>query len=628
MHKKNIIFYLIFSLWAIATYAQTAAQLPEELTRNAYSVVIDNQIEFTCESATSAVKKESITICVLNEKGADAAFFQVMCDNFSSLRKFSGEILDRTGRSIRKIKKSDLQMTEFSSGLSSDDYHYYYDGKGPSYPFTIKYEWEIKYKDGLLSFPIFIPQTTFNQSVVNAVYRFYPSPDVPYRHKSICTDIAPEKKSNGKQNYEEVKFSALKAMEQEPYGPSLVQLAPRIRFDPIRFFFDGKEGSMESWETYGSWQSSLLKDRDRLPDSFRQTLNELTAHCTSDREKVKVLYDYLGKTTRYVSIQLGIGGFQPATAEKVHKSGFGDCKGLSNYMMAMLKAVGIKSHYAEISTKQARFLKDYMSANQTNHVILQVPLEKDTLWLECTNPKLPFGYIPQGLAGHDALVIANDKGVVCQLPSYPDSINTQTTKAVVIINDDGKATVSVSQDSHLAQYEDMSYFAQLPPNKQKEYLLSQFSIGKSSVKEIQSKEFKEEMPHIDISYTVECEQYGNKTGSRLFIPANPFRHRAAPRQKTRIHDIYINYGFTDIDHITIKIPDGYTVETLPKPTLINNQFGYFFSFAAINDDNEIKITHGLRIDTKKHPKEAYQDFVAFNKTIADNYADKLILRKE
>src|SRR3712207_8682407 len=75
---------------------------------------------------TQSVEKQSRTITVLSPKGLDAAQFVCGCDMFRSLQKFSGEILNSSGQTVRKIKKSDLQKTEYSSNLATDDYVYYY----------------------------------------------------------------------------------------------------------------------------------------------------------------------------------------------------------------------------------------------------------------------------------------------------------------------------------------------------------------------------------------------------------------------------------------------------------------------------------------------------------------------
>ena len=85
--------------------------------------------------------------------------------------------------------------------------------------------------------------------------------------------------------------------------------------------------------------------------------------------------------TRYVSIQLGIGGYQPFEASVVDKTGYGDCKALSNYMLSMLETIGIKGHYALIMAGQnSPELEEDFPSSQFNHAIVAVPNGADTLW--------------------------------------------------------------------------------------------------------------------------------------------------------------------------------------------------------------------------------------------------------
>ena len=53
-------------------------------------------------------------------------------------------------------------------------------------------------------------------------------------------------------------------------------------------------------------------------------------------DKVKKIYQYMQNKTRYVNVSIGIGGWMPMSPEEVRKKGYGDCKGLTNYMKTML----------------------------------------------------------------------------------------------------------------------------------------------------------------------------------------------------------------------------------------------------------------------------------------------------
>ncbi|WP_296108935.1 transglutaminase family protein [uncultured Alistipes sp.] len=128
------------------------------------------------------------------------------------------------------------------------------------------------------------------------------------------------------------------AVCSETSSSPLIDLVPVVYAVPHRFEYEKTQGSMENWESYGRWQCSLLEGRDLLPEELRAEVHRRTDALGTPREKVRALYDYLGETTRYISIQLGIGGLQPMPAEEVFRTKFGDCKALSNYLKACLRS--------------------------------------------------------------------------------------------------------------------------------------------------------------------------------------------------------------------------------------------------------------------------------------------------
>ncbi len=172
----------------------------------------------------------------------------------------------------------------------------------------------------------------------------------------------------------------LPVIEYESGAVSFESRYPCIILAATRFKMDDYEGDMTSWKNLGIWYNSLHKGLDQLPEDRKAFLKDLVKDAKDDREKVRIIYNYLQKNFRYVSIQLGIGGWKSLPANFTDQKKYGDCKGLSNYMYAALKAVGIKSYPALINAQYNKEpLDPSFPMSGFNHVILCVPQPKDSI---------------------------------------------------------------------------------------------------------------------------------------------------------------------------------------------------------------------------------------------------------
>ena len=97
-----------------------------------------------------------------------------------------------------------------------------------------------------------------------------------------------------------------------------------------------------------------------------------------------------------------------------------------------------------------------------------VPCQRDTLWLECTNTDVPFGYVHQSIAGHDAVICHDGKAEVVTLPAYADSLNTECKRIDVRLDEAGNASLSLSSVSRARQYEWTRPILDLARDKQAE----------------------------------------------------------------------------------------------------------------------------------------------------------------
>ena len=303
------------------------------LTSFAQDAVMEESVtDVVCDSRTHTITHLKEVTTILNEQGKRFAHFSCSCSKNNRLTNFKGLVTDGSGRIVRKIKESELKRTEYSQYLAIDDYQMYYDYTPPVYPVTITYEWTVESHDNLIEFPMFCPQTDYDISVKKAVYKLTAPKSMAVRH--ALQNISQTVNTDDSGKYTQVltlELNGLSALKKEPYARQLRERLPIGYFVPTDFTYYGTEGSLSSWKDYGKWEYSLINGSEALPSAVCQELHQLTDGLKTDREKVEALYRRLGKGTRYVAVLLGIGGQRPESAAGVCKSGFGDCKGLSNY---------------------------------------------------------------------------------------------------------------------------------------------------------------------------------------------------------------------------------------------------------------------------------------------------------
>ena len=220
---------------------------------------------------------------------------------------------------------------------------------------------------------------------------------------------------------------------------------PYVVVAPINFQY-GVEGCAKDWESFGNWQYRLMQDLDVLPDDEKNTISTLINGITDKREIIKILYHYLQDHTRYINVSIGIGGLKPYPASYVAQNKYGDCKALTNYMKAMLSYAGIESFYTIVDASEQPhiLIKSFAGPYQFNHVLLAVPLNNDTIWLENTANTNPFGYMGTFTQNRDALLISKDHSKLVRIPALKMDDDLVSYKLKFDLNISGNAKVNLN----------------------------------------------------------------------------------------------------------------------------------------------------------------------------------------
>jgi transglutaminase-like putative cysteine protease len=623
--------FLLPAFVVAGDYGYPVSDIPEELMKDVNVVVREDVMTYKIASRSSAVLNVRFVATILNNKGSHYAVRAVYYSKLEKINFIRGAVYDADGDQIRKLRNNELKDQSVNDGVAlyRDDRVKIADLSSTAYPYTIEFEYEQEIK-----YLYDIPDSWFsgrNTSTQRAVYSLIFPPELAPRYRLVNLEQEPVRQTlkDGMVSLT-WSFENIGAVVREPDGPHPSELRPGMLAAPTGFEYEGYVGDMSSWSEFGKWFSLLNKGRDVLPAATKAKVAELTRGLTTDEEKARALYQYLQGKTRYVNISLGIGGLQPFPAEVVDQTGYGDCKALSNYMVALLKEAGVKAYYALVAAGDdvAPLIEDFPSHQSTNHVIVAIPGESDTLWLECTDQSQPFGYMGAFTSDRKALLITEDGGKLVNTVRYPDSLNVRVRNARVVMDASGNATATVRTSYAGLQYDAHGLSSVLNGryDAQKEWALENTDIPSFNLQKFNFQERKDKLPEAVVSLDLELNHLASASGKRLFLVPNLMSRSGylAERISERKTDLVIDQGFVQIDSIEYKIPEHLYPEYLPRPVQLKTAFG---SYESICTAEEGRLLYVRRFTLRKgrYPAAKYNEYVEFRRAIGKADNTKLVL---
>lgn len=628
----STIILLIASLYLKAGDGDySVLKIDSALRKKANAVKRFEDIRFEVIDLDKARYYHKYVITVLNEKGDHFASLVERYDKLKSIVSIEGKLYDAFGQKIKTLKNSDIQDRSASgdNDLASDDRFKVHSFYQKSYPYTVEYEVEFKYNNTMF-YPSWAPINSENLSVEYSSITVVMPEKIDFRYKcfNLGEPVSSIEKSNKLYKWELKKISAL---EGEYKAPNMLEIIPFVYLAPVQFQIEGYKGNMATWQDYGKFVWALKQGRDQLPDNIKQAVHSITDGLSNPKEKIEKLYSFMQENTRYISIQLGIGGWQPFDAAYVAQKKYGDCKALTNYMFSLLKEIGIKSNYAVVKSGEGNhFFVPEFPSSQFDHVILCVPLQKDTMWLECTSQTMAPGYLGDFTDDRYALLIDEDGGKLVRTPKYHLNENLQVRKINTEIDATGLATIAVDGFYEALQQDHLhGMIKSLSKDKVKEYLNDLFNLPNYELVSYDYKEIKSPLPVIKENLKLSAGNYATVSGKRLFVVPNILSRstRKLSPDENRKYDLVENTEFRDIDTVEIKIPAGYKPESLPKDVLLQTKFGKYSATVKVQDD---KITYYRLMEqySGRFPAAGYNEFVKFYEQIYKADRNKLVFVKQ
>ncbi|MBP1618358.1 MAG: hypothetical protein H6Q14_2185 [Bacteroidetes bacterium] len=402
---NNLLLTLFLLLFSLSCYCQT------------FDREIVKKVEYYQIKGDKVTETDTLVIQINNRQGEED-----ICIGYTKGDKLSIDgawIEDMEGNVVRKLSMKDIKDRNYNSEsvFFGDYFIKYFSLKHHAYPYKIIYCYRISYSK---SFGACRVDCRVEDKPVHSGILVVELPwDETIKHKEVNVK-SPEIVSDGIFQKYTWRYSYTPLDNKELNQQKTIGDEPIVRVLPTKFKY-GVAGSFDSWQSYGNWVYRLNKGRDELPLAEQSKITSLINGVPDAKTKAKILYRYLQDYTRYINVSLKLGGFQSYPASYVSENKYGDCKALTYFMQAMLKHAGITSFPTLVLAGEDLPKTDTsFPFPEFNHVILCIPFEKDTVFLECTAKNIPFGYLGTFTQDRPVLIVEENSSHITHTPALKE----------------------------------------------------------------------------------------------------------------------------------------------------------------------------------------------------------------
>lgn len=391
-------------------------------------------------------------------------------------------------------------------------------------------------------------------------YVVYGKVSLPHRTKSGAIELEVENEP---------------AFKNEEYAPPAADLKPIVRF-----FYGGNEliSSEAFWQQFGRTKFDESEHFIGNRDSIKTAASAAIAGENDPEKKLHKLYSR-AQATRNLSFERRRTKQEDKKEElkpnenagDVLDRGYGTHNDITRLFVALARAVGFDAELVRAPNRKEFFFKpNYLAASQLASELALVRLNGNDLFLDPGTEFCPFGLVRWIHTSDKGLRLDKSGGTFVVIPPATSDKTQLRRIAKVDLASDGslKGIVDVELKGNAALerrlwalQEDEAGRRKGLEDEAKEWL-PEGAIA--TVDSMQGWESTEEP--LQVRYKIEVPSFASLAGKRLLIPAALFRttkQKMAFQHKERKYAVYFPFAYNEMDNIILKVPDGYTAESVP-----------------------------------------------------------------
>ena len=612
------------------------ADIHDSLLKCSDAVVRDFESKVDIVDDHSVVVHTHRIVSLLNTAAGNERHLAEAFSSLQSLDDISASVYDAAGRKLRSIKAKEFKTFAGNIGHPgfTDVQLKQYFLEYAAYPFTIELDVTTTALQTFM-LPVFEPlgySHIIGERVAleHASLQVIAPPSVSLKYRAFFMPPAVESRTDDGNIVLNWSSGAHCAQLAAPFRPRDINGSPAVLLSVQKVAIEGYQGDESSWRSLGAFVNLLNEGRDVISDEDKLRVHKLTDALPDRRQKIRAVYKYMQEHTRYVAVELGIGGWQTLDAAFVGKNQYGDCKALSNYTMALLKEAGIVSYPVLISagTDYRAVMPDFPAA-YFNHEILCIPATRDTVWLECTSADAPAGYLGNFTEDRLGLMLTPDGGKLIRTPVVSDKENQLCRFVQASLNDDRSYSMQIRGiyngsycDQLMAgvQHKSAAALQQYLDNK---FLLSSYNVTSMHYTPAEG----ESAPRWIEQLSLTAGNMVSGSGKYFFVNINllPLELPDTEPEDIRNERFTVAQWSAIKDTFQIQLPKNFVPGHLPEAVSITAAFGSYQRAMVLEAGSRLNIYRTLIWKKGEYPAEASATLVGLIKKIQRDEQERLVI---
>ncbi|WP_343589208.1 DUF3857 domain-containing protein [Flavobacterium sp.] len=419
------------------------------------------------------------------------------------------------------------------------------------------------------------------------------------------------------------------ALKEEPYinnlenyRGSIQQELERVRLpdQPIKDYsltWEGVAKTIFKDDSFGKQlnQASLFTD----------DLNKLLPNVEDKNERLNLIFTYVKNRMNWNEIN---SCYTEKGVEKAYKDQTGNVAEINFILINMLRAAGIEANPVLVSTIQ-NGLPVYPTRTGFNYVIAAAEIDGKRILLDASHKLTAPNILPLNVLNWKGRLIKKD-GASEEIELDPIILSKEIYSLIVKIHPDGK----MNGQGRIQHTDYDAYSFRVENNaKSEDAYLEKFEnrLGGLSVSNYKIENQKSNLDQSVIeTFSFDSSSRSDIIEGKIFVnPLLFFTQSKNPfNQEKRQMPVYFGYKNLEKFNFNIEIPQGYTVESLPKPVRIaseDKKMSFILNFSAT--ENKIQIVSQKEINSSIFAAEDYGMIKEFFQKMIVSQNEKIILKK-